>query len=82
MEWQEITFQIAVTIALTTLVKKMTEEKLGHWYMLISIGFGFLVVFLAMAENFIPLEFVKQSLIVGLSASGVYNIANKIGTGH
>ena len=82
MDWKEIAFQIPMVIALVTLVKKLTNEKLGQYYMLIALGFAFAVVYLAMADSFIVLDFVKQSLIVGLSAAGVYNVANKIGTGN
>ena len=82
MDWKEIVFQVPVVIALVTLVKKLTAEKLGQWYMLIAIGFAFAVVGLATADCFNTIEFVKQSLIVGLTAAGVYNVANKIGTGN
>ena len=81
MDWKEIAFQIPMVIALVTLVKKLTNEKLGQYYMLIAVGFAFAVVYLAMADSFVVLDFVKQSLLVGLSAAGVYNVANKIGTG-
>lgn len=81
MEWGEITFQVAMVIAVVTLIKKLTDEKLGQWYMLIAVGVAFAIVFLAMAENFILLDFIKQSIYVGLGSAGVYNIANKIGTG-
>jgi len=82
MDWKEIVFQVPVVIALVTLVKKLTSEKLGQWYMLIALGFAFAVVFLATADSFALIDFIKQSLIVGLSAAGVYNVANKIGTGN
>ena len=81
MEWGEITFQVAMVIAVVTLIKKLSNDKLGQWYMLIAMGISFAIVFLAMAENFILLDFIKQSIYVGLGAAGVYNIANKIGTG-
>jgi len=81
MDWKEIAFQIPMVIALVTLVKKLTNEKLGQYYMLIALGFAFAVVYLAMADSFVVLDFIKQSLVVGLSAAGVYNVANKIGTG-
>ena len=81
MDWKEIAFQIPMVIALVTLVKKLTSEKLGQYYMLIALGFAFAIVYLATADSFVVLDFVKQSLIVGLSAAGVYNVANKIGTG-
>ena len=82
MDWKEIAFQIPMVIALVTLVKKLTDEKLGEYYMLIAMGFAFAVVYLAMADSFILLDFIKQSMVVGLSAAGVYNVANKIGTGN
>lgn len=82
MDWKEIVFQVPVVIALVTLVKKLTAEKLGQWYMLIAVGFAFAIVGLATADSFNVIEFVKQSLIVGLTAAGVYNVANKIGTGN
>ncbi len=81
MDWKDILYQVPIVIALVTLIKKLTNEKLGQWYMLIALGFGFAVVGLATADSFILLDFIKQSLIVGLTAAGVYNVANKIGTG-
>lgn len=81
MDWKEVAFQIPVVIALVTLIKKLTEDKLGQYYMLIAMGFALAVVYLSMADSFVLLDFIKQSIIVGLSACGVYNVANKIGTG-
>jgi len=81
MDWRELAFQIAMVIALVTLVKKLTDETWGQFYMLIALGFAFAVVYLAMADSFILLDFIKQSIVVGLSAAGVYNVANKVGTG-
>jgi hypothetical protein len=81
MDWGEVAVQVAMVIALVTLVKKLTKETLGEWYMLFAVGFAFAIVYLAIADNFILIEFIKQSLMVGLSAAGVYNIANKIGNG-
>ena len=78
MEWGELAFQVAITIAVVTWIKKLTEDKLGHYYMLISMGIAFAVVFLAMAESFIVLDFVKQSIVVGLSASGVFDVAKRV----
>jgi len=81
MDWKDILYQVPIVIALVTLIKKLTNEKLGQWYMLIALGFGFAVVGLATADSFVLLDFIKQSLIVGLTAAGVYNVVNKIGTG-
>jgi len=78
MEWQELAFQVAVVIAIVTWIKKLTEDKLGHYYMLISMGVAFAIVFLAMADSFVALDYVRNSIIVGLSASGTYNIADRI----
>ena len=82
MDWKDLVFQIPMVIALVTLVKKLTGEKLGEYYMLVAMGFAFAVVGLAMAGSFVLVEFIKQSIVVGLSAAGVYNVANKIGTGN
>ena len=81
MNWTEIAFQIPMVIALVTLIKKLTDERHGQWYMLIAMGFAFGVVYLGMANGFNLIEFIKQSIVVGLGAAGVYNVANKIGTG-
>ena len=81
MNWGEVAFQIPMVIALVTLVKKLTDERLGEKYMLIAMGFACAVVYLGMADSFNLLDFVRQSIVVGLGAAGVYNVANKIGTG-
>lgn len=81
MEWAEMAFQVAVSIALVTWIKKLTSETLGHWYMLISMAVAFVVVLLSMFDNFVALDYVRQSLIVGLSASGVFDIAKVINKG-
>ena len=82
INWTEMAFQVPVVIALVTLVKKLTNDKLGQYYMLIAMGFAFAIVYLGMADSFVLLNFIRQSILVGLSAAGVYNVANKIGTGN
>jgi Sec-independent protein secretion pathway component TatC len=82
IDWKELAFQIPMVIALVTLVKKLTKEKLGEYYMLIAMGFACIIVYISMADCFALIEFIKQSIVVGLSAAGVYNVANKIGTGN
>lgn len=79
MNWGDLIFQVAVVIAVLTWIKKLTKESLGHYYMLISMGVAFVIVFLAMAESFVALDYVRQSIIVGLSASGTFDIAKRIG---
>ena len=86
MEWGEVAFQIAVVIAITTWIKKLVgydvngKSKLGHYCMLISMGVAFGIVFLAIADSFVALDYVKQSIIVGLSASGTVDVAKLVGS--
>ncbi len=81
MEWAEMAFQVAVSLALVEFIKKLTGETLGHWYMLISMGVAFVVVLLSMFNDFMWLDYVRQSIIVGLAASGVFDIAKTINKG-
>lgn len=78
MNWQELAFQVAVVIALVTWIKKLTGDTLGHYYMLISMGVAFIIVLLATIGNFVATDFIKQSLIVGLTASGTFDVASRM----
>uniref|UniRef100_A0A6M3XJB4 Holin n=1 Tax=viral metagenome TaxID=1070528 RepID=A0A6M3XJB4_9ZZZZ len=80
MDWKEIVFQIAIVVALVNWIKALTNDKLGFYSLLVSMGVSFAVVFLAtLPETIIWFEFVRNSIIVGLSASGFYTVAGKIG---
>lgn len=79
MDWGEITFQVMMTIALVGLIKASTKDSLGQFSMLVAVGVAFLIVYLAMAEDFVLLDYVRQSLYVGLGAAGLYKVAGKIG---
>ena len=80
MEWGELAVQVAIVIALVNWIKALTNDKLGFYSVLVSMGVAFAVVFLATMPNAIVwYELVKSSIIVGLSASGLYTIAGKIG---
>jgi len=79
MDWGEITFQVMMTIALVSLIKASTKDTLGQFSMLVAIAVAFLIVYLAMAESFVVLDYIRQSLYVGLGAAGLYKVAGKIG---
>jgi len=79
MDWGEITFQVMMTIALVGLIKASTKDKLGQFSMLVAVAVAFLIVYLAMAESFVVLDYIRQSLYVGLGAAGLYKVAGKIG---
>ena len=80
MNWGEIAVQVAIVIALVNWIKALTNDKLGFYSVLVAMGVAFAVVFLATMPNaIIWYELVKNSIIVGLSASGLYTIAGKIG---
>jgi len=80
MNWGELAIQVAIVIALVNWIKALTNDKLGFYSVLVSMGVAFAVVFLASMPSAIAwYELVKSALIVGLSASGLYTIAGKIG---
>ena len=83
MDWGELAFQAAMTVALTSWVKHLANDKLGQWSVAVAMGIAFVIVFLAMATDggFVVLEWVKQSLYVGVGAAGFYKGADKIGGG-
>ena len=78
INWLDIVVQIAIVIALTNWVKTLSKDRLGHYAMLVSMGIAFVVVFLATLPNpVVWFEIVKNSIIVGLSASGLFDIYKK-----
>jgi len=66
----DITILVAITLAVVNLVKDLTGNRLGQWYMLISAGVGAAIFALGL---YAP-EIVKQFVAVGLIASGIYVI--------
>ena len=81
MNWGEVAFQVAITIALVNWIKALSNDKLGFYAVLVSMGVAFVVVFLATMPNAIVwYELIRNAVIVGLSASGFYTIAGKIGS--
>jgi len=79
MNWGELAFQAMMTVAITGVVKIIAKDTLREFAVLVAIASAFLIVYLAMAENFVVLDYVRQSLYVGLGAAGMYKIAGKIG---
>ncbi len=78
MEWGELVFQAMMTVALVGWIKALTKDSLGQWAVLVSMGAAFIIVYLAMAESFVLLDYIRQSLYVGLGAAGMYKIAGKV----
>ena len=79
MNWGELGFQTMMVVALVALIKVATGDKLGQFAVLVSLGVAFIVVYLATAESFVLLDWIRQSLYVGLGAAGAYKISGKIG---
>jgi len=79
MDWGELGFQTMVVVALVGLIKVATGDKLGQFAVLVSLGVAFIIVYLATAESFVLLDWIRQSLYVGLGAAGAFKIAGKIG---
>jgi len=75
VNWAEIAVQIAIAMALTNFIKTVIKKDIGSFAMLISMGLAFIVVFLAtFTTGFVVIEFIKQSIIVGLAACGLYDL--------
>jgi hypothetical protein len=69
-----------MTVAVVGLIKTLSKDKLGDWAMLVAVGVAFAIVFLGLNGVITSwVEFVQQSLYVGLGAAGSYKIAGKIG---
>lgn len=79
MEWQDLVFQGAMTVALTAWIKHLAKDKLGQWAVAVTVGVAFVIVFLAMNGEIVSwTDFVKQSLYVGLGSAGFYKGAQRI----
>lgn len=75
INWLELATQVAIVLALVNWVKALSKDKLGHYAMLVSMGFAFVVVFLAtMPEPIVWYSFVRDSVIVGLTACGLFDL--------
>lgn len=80
INWSEIVFQVTIVIAIVNWIKHLAKDKLGMWSVAVSMAIAFAVVFLAGLPNVIAwYDLVKNSIIVGLSASGFYTLAGKVG---
>lgn len=70
-----------LVVAIVNWIKALTNNKLGYWYMAISMGVSFAAVILITAgSEFIWYEYVKTSIVTGLVASGFFDIYAKSGT--
>ena len=73
IDWLSTVVLVAITVAIVNAIKTATKDKLGYWYMLISIGVGAAIYSIG---AYAP-EMVKNMLVIGLVASGLYDIAKK-----
>ena len=74
IDFLDITVIVLITVACVEAIKKATGNRLGQWYMLISAGVGAVIYAIGM---FAP-DIVKGFLVVGLVASGLYDIKRAI----
>ncbi len=75
VNWAEIAVQIAIVMALVNWIKNIIKKDIGNYAMLISMGVAFIVVLLATIQSgFAAIEYVKQSIIVGLASCGLYDL--------
>ena len=69
----DVTILVVITVALVNLIKNLTGNKLGQWYILISAGVGAVIYAIGL---YAP-PVVKGFVAVGLIASGLYDIYKK-----
>ena len=80
INWTDIVFQVAIVIAIVNWIKHLAKDKLGMWSVAVSMGIAFAVVFIAGLPTVIAwYDLIRNAVIVGLSASGFYTLAGKIG---
>lgn len=80
MNWQDLIFQGLITVSLVALIKTSASGKIKeNWSMLLTVVVAFIVVYLAVAESFVVLDYIRQSIYVGLGAAGSYKLASKVG---
>ncbi len=82
IDWKLIAILIPICMALTEWIKNLTKDKLGQWAIAVSMGMAFLTVFLfGLGDTFNAMLFVKESILVGLGAAGLYNGTTQVGYG-
>lgn len=80
IDFGNLVIQIAIVIAVVNYIKVVSKDKLGFYAILVAIGIGFIVTILGVLPAQINWLFVvKNSLTIGLTASGIYKVADKIG---
>jgi len=80
INWGEMIFQIAIVVAIVNWIKHLSKDRLGMWSVAVSMAVAFAVVFLAgLPEVIAWYDLIRNGVIVGLSASGFYTIAGKVG---
>ena len=74
LDFTDIAILAAVTLAIVNAIKKATADKpLGYWYMLISAGVGAALYAVGLYAPDVVIGFI----VVGLVASGIYDVFKK-----
>lgn len=73
IDWLSTAVLVAITVAIVNAIKKATNDKLSYWYMLISVGVGAAIYAIG---TYAP-DVVKNMLVIGFAASGLYDIYKK-----
>lgn len=73
IDFLDITILVVITVAIVNLIKDVTGNKLGYWYMLISAGVGAALYAIGMYAPDVVIAFIA----VGLVASGLYDVYKK-----
>jgi hypothetical protein len=73
IDWLSTAVLVAITVAIVNAIKAATGDKLKYWYMLISVGVGAAIYAIG---TYAP-DVVKNMLVIGLAASGLYDIYKK-----
>lgn len=73
IDFLDIAVLTVITVAIVNLIKNLTSNKLGQWYILISAVVGACVY----AVGLYAPDTVKGFVAVGLVASGLYDVYKK-----
>ena len=72
--WLDAGLIVLVVIAIVNRIKSEAPNLKGVYYTLISFGVGAAVYCIGL---YAP-DIVKQIVLIGLAASGIYDVANKV----
>ena len=64
-----------IVMALVEWIKKLCNDKLGYWSIAVAMALAFGVCYLASNGVIDVFTFVKESIMVGLTAGGFYQVS-------